>query len=116
MSFATFVLPLLSGLVPLSALYLLAWRAHLNIGHWPRYMLDDPNNFQFNDPWYDRLDGLTCIADGIGWCCLYASIALTIRFSPQITMRRRIIMVCLFLVSWTVFVHEPNQLFWWRLD
>ena len=113
---AALLLPLLSGLLPLAGLYLLSWRAQHNLGHWPMYLLDDPQNFDFDDPWYDLCNCVSYFAWGLGGACTVLWIAIVLRFIKRAPIALLMVTPCLFLLSWLIFVHEPGQRFDWMLD
>ena len=67
-SVAAMVLAVVAPLVPMVALYLLAYRGQDLIGHWPQPMTDDPKHIGLDDPAYEALQAAvvysSCFA---GW-------------------------------------------------
>ncbi len=111
-----YVLVLLGPLVPLAVLYLASWRASTVLGHWPRYMMDDPRNICQQDAVYKALCSDVFYANAFGGWSIISVGALMLHLRRQISSTRLIWMAVMFLLVWMLFVGEPGGRYAWWLD
>ncbi|MES2464825.1 MAG: hypothetical protein V4671_30035 [Armatimonadota bacterium] len=111
---AAFAFAILGPLVPLAALYLAAWSASSVIGHWPRYMIDDPKNISGQS--YDLYISGVSYAMAFGGWSMIAFGALLLHLRNRIPSSRLVWMSSLSLIAWVLFVGEPGGRYLWWLD
>lgn len=115
-SVAAVVLAVVAPLVPMAALYLLADRGQDLIGHWPRPMSDDPKHIGLDDPTYQALYSAVVYGSCFAGWCLYTWGALLVHLRKELTTRRMLWLIGIFLLSWLIFVADPGRRFEWWLD
>jgi hypothetical protein len=80
-----YALGLLGPLVPLAVLYLASWRAFGVLGHWPRYMMDDPKLICQQDAVYKALCSGVSYAIAFGGWSMISVGALMLHLRRQIS-------------------------------
>jgi hypothetical protein len=111
-----YALVLLGPLVPLAVLYLASWRAFGVLGHWPRYMMDDPKLICQQDTVYkDLCSGVSYACAFGGWSIISVG-ALMLHLRRQVSPTHLVWMAVLFFLAWTLFVGEPGGRYKWWLD
>jgi hypothetical protein len=111
-----YALVLLGPLVPLMVLYLASWRASVLLGHWPRYMIDDPKNICQQDAIYKSLcSGVSYANAFAGWSIISVG-ALLLHLRRRISPMRLVGMAVMFFLAWMLFVGEPGGRYAWWLD
>lgn len=115
-SAAAVVLAVVAPLVPMVALYLLAYRAQDLIGHWPQPMSDDPKHIGLDDPAYQAFRAAVIYGSCFAGWCLYTWGALLVHLRRNLTIRRMLWLVGIFLFAWLLFVADPGRRFIWWMD
>lgn len=115
-SAAAVVLAVLAPLVPMVSLYLLAYRGQDLIGHWPRPMSDDPKHIGLDDPTYQTLRSAVIYGSCFAGWGLYTWGALLVHLRRNLTTRRMLWLIGIFLLAWLLFVADPGRRFEWWLD
>jgi hypothetical protein len=115
-SAAALVLAVLAPLVPMVALYLLALRGQDLIGHWPRPMSDDPKHIGLTDPTYQTLRSAVIYASCFAGWGLATWGALMVHLRRNLTTRRMLWLIGIFLFAWLLFLADPGRRFEWWLD
>jgi hypothetical protein len=115
-SAAAMVLAVVAPLVPMVALYLLAYRGQNLIGHWPQPMTDDPKHIGLDDPTYQALQAAVVYSSCFAGWGIATWGALLVHLRRNLTIQRMLWMVGLFLLAWLVFVADPGRRFEWWLD
>lgn len=115
-SAAAMVLAVVAPLVPMAALYLLAFRGQDLIGHWPQPMRDDPKHIGLDDPIYQTLRAAVIYGSCFAGWGLATWGALLVHLRRSLTTRRMLWTIGLFLLSWLLFVADPGRRFEWWLD
>lgn len=115
-SIAAAVLAVVSPLVPMVALFLLAFRGQDLIGHWPQPMSDDPKHIGLDDPTYQTLRAAAIYGSCFAGWGLYTWSALLVHLRKTLTTQRMLWLIGLFLLSWLLFVADPGRRFEWWLD
>lgn len=110
------VLSVVTPLVPMVALYLLAFRGQDLIGHWPQPMTDDPKHIGPDDPAYQTLQAAVIYSSCFAGWGIATWGALLVHLRKELTTQRMLWMIGLFLLSWLVFVADPGRRFEWWLD
>jgi hypothetical protein len=115
-SAAAVALAVVAPLVPMVALYLLAYRGQGLIGHWPQPMRDDPKHIGLDDPTYQMLRSAVIYASCFAGWGLATWGALLVHLRRNLTTRRMLWLTGIFLLAWLLFVADPGRRFEWWLD
>ena len=113
---AAVVLAVVAPLVPMVALYLLAFRGQDLIGHWPQPMSDDPKYIGLDDPTYQTFRAAVIYGSCFAGWGLYTWAALLVHLRRSLATRRMLWTIRLFLLAWLLFVADPGRRFEWWLD
>ncbi len=106
----------LSPLLLFVALWSMAWRAQVLIGHWPQVMADDPKWIGENDGLYQRLYDLTDLAFGItGWSMMIWA-ALYLGFHQRYTPGQRRAIAWIYIGAWILALWGTGCGIAWYLD
>lgn len=109
-------LAVLTPLAPLVALYLMAHRASVLLGHWPIPMINDPKFIFPDDAAFQTLSSaLTYMLAFSGWGFL-AFGALLLHLRHHLLLRQKLCLLGIFLVGWLSLVAEPRHMYLWLLD
>ena len=115
-SAAAVILAVAAPLVPMVALYLLAYRGQDLIGHWPQPMSDDPKHMGLDDPTYQTLRSAVIYGSCFAGWGLYTWGALLVHLRKTLTTQRMLWLIGIFLLAWLLFVADPGRRFEWWLD
>ncbi len=115
-SASSFLLAVLTPLVPLAALYLLSWRAETVLGHWPRALIDDPKYICNGDALYHKLRNAAIYASAFAGWGLFTWAALLLHLWGRLSKKQLLWQMGVFLAAWVAFSCEPGERYWWWQD
>ncbi len=79
-------------------------------------MRDDPKHIGLDDPTYQALRTAVFYGSCVSGWCLYSWGALLAHLRKELSLRRRLWLIGIFLFAWLLFLADPNRRFEWWLD
>lgn len=96
------------------ALYMLALRAQVAIGHWPCLMIDDPKYIAVHNVAYQQMRHVVAYAEAFAGTFVWIWVALVVHLRRRLTRMQWVALILLFYASWLLYV--SSDLFAWWLD